>query len=79
MINIKDKSKCSGCHACYNACPKKCITMKSDNEGFWYPYVDEKSCVECGLCEKVCPILKEYKGYEKGKVYACVNKNSELR
>lgn len=79
MINIEDKSKCSGCHACYNACPKNCITMKSDNEGFWYPSVDEKSCVDCGLCEKVCPILKVYKGYEKGKAYACVNKNSELR
>ena len=29
--------------------------METDDEGFWYPKVDEDNCIECGLCEKVCP------------------------
>ena len=40
MIEIKDKSKCSGCHSCRNICPKNCIEMKVAQEGFWYPAVD---------------------------------------
>ena len=57
MIEIKDKKSCCGCGGCMNACPKHCITMKADNEGFLYPVVDKESCVNCGLCAKVCPII----------------------
>ena len=56
MIDIKDKKNCSGCGACYKACPKNCISMKTDSEGFRYPVVDSSNCVGCNLCEKVCPI-----------------------
>lgn len=56
MINLADKAKCCGCTACANVCPKQCIEMKADEEGFLYPYVFKDSCVNCGLCEKVCPI-----------------------
>lgn len=58
MIDIKDKSQCCGCWACYNACPKHCIEMIEDEEGFRYPYVDKGKCIDCGLCEKVCPLQK---------------------
>ena len=57
MITVTDKTKCCGCGACFNACPKNCITMKRDEEGFAYPSVDKDLCVNCGLCEKVCPVL----------------------
>lgn len=57
MINIQDKEKCCGWTACASICPKKCIEMKPDFEGFVYPIVDRSNCVNCGLCEKVCPIL----------------------
>lgn len=56
MINIKDKSNCCGCNACAQKCPKQCISMREDDEGFLYPYVDKTLCIECGLCEKTCPI-----------------------
>jgi len=59
MIVVTDKSKCNGCHACYNACPKHCIEMKADNLGFLYPVVNEVECVNCNICEKVCPILSD--------------------
>ena len=58
MIQISDKTKCCGCTACASSCPKKCITMQYDEEGFLYPVVDKTSCVNCGICEKVCPVLK---------------------
>ena len=59
MITINDKIKCCGCAACSSICPKNCIKMKNDNEGFKYPSVDNSKCVNCGLCEKVCPILNK--------------------
>ena len=40
MIDIMDKSKCTGCSACYSACPVGCISMQQDDEGFYYPVVD---------------------------------------
>ncbi len=56
MISIEDKKKCCGCFACANACPKQCIQMVEDSEGFRYPSVNVEECVNCGMCEKVCPV-----------------------
>jgi coenzyme F420-reducing hydrogenase beta subunit len=59
MIEIKDKAKCCGCTACVSICPKNCIEMESDFEGFLYPKVNEDICIDCGMCERVCPILNK--------------------
>ncbi len=55
MIEIFNKTKCCGCRACSEVCPKQCINMDRDEEGFLYPVVDKEICIDCGLCEKVCP------------------------
>lgn len=60
MVDIKHKKDCCGCQACENICPKRCIEMNVDQEGFWYPDVDQTKCIECNLCEKVCPEIKQY-------------------
>lgn len=78
MQEITDKKTCSGCHACYSICPKKCINMQVDDEGFWYPVINQDKCINCELCKKVCPILNEHKG-NKGKAYACINKDEFIR
>lgn len=57
MIDITDKSKCCGCSACANACPKQCITMKADCEGFLYPEIEQSKCIGCNICDKACPII----------------------
>ena len=79
MIHIVDKSRCCGCSACVQRCPRHCISMKEDEEGFLYPVVDENACIECGLCEKVCPELHQGEERKPLKVYAAKNKNEEIR
>lgn len=53
---------CTGCTACANLCPTGAITMAEDAEGFLRPRVDSNRCVNCGKCEKTCPILKARSG-----------------
>ena len=79
MIHIKDKQDCCGCSACVQRCPKQCITMQSDAEGFLYPTVDTAQCIDCGLCEKVCPLITALQPREPQKVYASYNRDEETR
>lgn len=58
MIRIDDRSRCCGCTACQSACPHDAIEMKTDALGFRYPVVDLQSCIDCGLCERVCDFVK---------------------
>ena len=54
---VKEFNKeCCGCAACVDVCPKDAISMREDQETFRYPVVDHDKCVNCGLCEKVCPL-----------------------
>lgn len=79
MINIKQKQLCCGCEACVQVCSKQCITLEEDKEGFLYPYVDAFLCVDCGLCEKVCPVINQSTPNESIAVYTAVNPNEEIR
>lgn len=54
-VKVK-KEDCCGCQACADICHANAIHMWLDEEGFWYPKVDAAACMECGLCEKVCPL-----------------------
>ena len=56
MIDINDKKECCGCNACVQACPLHCISMYTDEEGFWYPKADSDVCIKCGKCDMVCPV-----------------------
>lgn len=56
MKTIRKKELCCGCGACAQVCPKGCIKMNRDKEGFLYPCISETACTSCGLCETVCPI-----------------------
>lgn len=56
MISINTKAQCCGCTACVNICHRGCISMIPDEEGFLFPIVDTKKCINCKLCEKVCPM-----------------------
>lgn len=59
MLQITSKKDCCGCNACSEICPKHCIEMTFDSKGFLYPKIDANNCIECGLCEKVCPMIEK--------------------
>ncbi|ALU13852.1 coenzyme F420 hydrogenase beta subunit domain-containing protein [Eubacterium limosum] len=81
MLNLINKQTCTGCHACAAKCPKQCIKMISDTEGFWYPQINEEECIDCGLCEKVCPVITPIKFADTFKpvAYACYNTDEKTR
>lgn len=82
MITINNKIDCCGCNACGDACPKKAITFKIDNEGFWYPVINKILCIDCGLCDKVCPIINvqalKKNDLTQSICYVAENKNLEV-
>lgn len=53
--------------------------MRPDSEGFLYPEVDMDSCIDCGLCEKVCNELHPFEKQEPLKVLAAINKDETVR
>lgn len=79
MIEILDKYLCCGCNACILRCPRLCLKMEEDEEGFLYPQVNEELCINCGLCEKVCPVINQNEKCAPLYVYAAKNKNEEVR
>ncbi|MCQ1533890.1 Coenzyme F420 hydrogenase/dehydrogenase, beta subunit C-terminal domain [Mitsuokella jalaludinii] len=80
MIKIERREDCSGCTACASICPVDAITMRPDSEGFQYPKVNEKKCIECHLCERVCPIAnRKMEQTKQQDAYLFQLKNKTLR
>ena len=79
MIDVTEKSKCSGCAMCKNLCPVEAIYMKADEEGFLYPEVEMQKCINCGACEKICPILNKKSLNCSLQAYGCINRNDTVR
>lgn len=77
MLTI-DYEKCTGCGACVQRCPKRCISWTQREFGFRYPQIDKDACVNCGQCEKVCPIDKALEVSAEQKAYAAVHKDDEV-
>ena len=53
--------------------------MVEDEEGFLYPVADESKCIDCGLCEKVCPVINQDKPNIPIETYAAKNPDDEVR
>lgn len=57
-MNKVNFSYCFGCGVCAVSCPRDAIRIISNEDGFLSPSVGP-SCVECGLCLKVCAFTHE--------------------
>lgn len=80
FLKSNNKSECCGCSSCMHSCPTHAIDMKLDDEGFPYPHIDASLCINCGLCEKVCPVNNpKYDNNRSPKVYATMVKDSSER
>lgn len=82
MPQLPLPNNCCGCNACGDICPSNAINFRRDDEGFSYPSIDTKKCIDCNNCERVCPILN--KSFDKSKyatpiVYAAYTMDNEIR
>lgn len=78
-MSICDHIKCTACMACYNACPKHCISMKYDKYGTLLPNIDYENCIRCNICSNICPSNKLTKTNEPIEVYACWDLDEQKR
>lgn len=72
MIKLTRPEDCCGCTACASICGHGVITMEVDAEGFSYPKIDESLCTDCGLCDRVCPIIARKSMDLKAKTYTSI-------
>ena len=80
MINFDFDKDCCGCFACVDVCPKQCITQTKNRYGFLVPEIDKSVCIDCHLCEKICPVLNpEMNVYAERKVFSAYNINEAIR
>jgi len=81
MDTICPNNICTGCGACLNVCPKKCIQMVVDEEGFLFPAINEQLCNNCDVCRRTCPALspKTPTPSREPNVYACWNRDNPVR
>ena len=77
-LKTKEKYTCNGCTACSLVCPKHCIEMKEDNEGFIYPQIDESRCIHCGRCLSICSNYKKQEIGNKSIPFAIINKDENV-
>lgn len=82
MILLADRQKCTGCMACLQTCPVKCISVMKDDIGDLYPYINRDTCLECGSCVRACPEISTSQKNSFNKVdhaYAVWSLNANSR
>ena len=80
-MSLAGKDDCVGCAACVDICPTNSIFMIEDDEGFFYPMIDEDGCILCNKCTMVCPSLNKKSNYSHiGKeAYVVIHKDDSKR
>ena len=83
MPRLADIKSCTGCLACVDVCARGALVSTYNSEGHISFDVVTNKCVECGLCEKVCPVVSDFhygtNSLKDSKPFAAWCKDSELR
>lgn len=81
MVQLAINDLCTGCSSCVAVCPYQCLSMEPNENGFLHPvFLEREKCLECGLCEKTCPVLKHKKTKQQNtKAYAMYSLNEDIR
>ena len=77
MLKCK-KINCTGCGVCSYSCPKNAIKMLENDEGFLYPKINKKLCIECDVCNLVCPVMIRKSENSNNKCFAVQLSDSKI-
>ena len=72
-IELCSPELCTGCMACYNACPFDAINIVIDKYGFSIPVITSQ-CKGCSACNTVCPVFNPVKSRNPQICYAATSK-----
>lgn len=72
---ICPKDECTGCMACLNICTHSAIDIITDKYGFQYPILNRENCVDCGLCQRVCPQINKRQFHNSCECFAAILKD----
>ena len=81
MPKLALKKDCTGCLACVDSCSHGALIYDVGPDGHIYPSLQPQLCVNCGLCEKVCPVVSsfEYSNSPACESFASWSNNKEMR
>lgn len=81
MPRLANYKECTGCMACVDSCHQQALQCSLNEEGHIVPVFNETKCVNCGQCEKTCPVVSKikYSSSPLSKAYAAWAKDDELR
>ena len=79
LPRLADRRDCTGCSACFAACPRNAIAMKADDEGFLRPVINAAQCIRCGACSRACPVLAPGAPSLAPTCFAARSKDLDLR
>lgn len=69
---------CCGCGNCFYICKKNAISLRSDDEGFIRPFIND-NCIDCGACLNVCPQTKEVQFMNNQQAYVVLTKDVDVK
>ena len=52
---------CTACGACVNKCPRQAVSFELNEKWEEVAVIDERHCMKCGLCTRICPQLNRVK------------------
>lgn len=76
MRNICSSNQCKSCGMCVDICPKKAISLITNEYGENKVEIDQDKCVDCKLCQIKCPENNKLNNNQEKKCYVCAVKDN---